>query len=388
MKLHVALFVLTFVPLASGAATPGVTNDTILLGQSAALSGPAARLGESMREGALTYFREINGGGGVHGRKIELISLDDGYEPERTIDNTQKLINGRIVFALFGYVGTPTSYAALPLIEASGVPFFGAFTGAQGLREPFSRHVFNIRASYYDETARLVDLVVAQRRKRIAVFYQDDSYGKAGLAGVERAVERHHLGVVALGTVKRNTTDVDAAVEKIAAARPNAVIMISAYRSCAEFIRRAARVMPDVEFLNVSFVGSEALATELGADGNGVVISQVVPFYSDPMYDVAVEFRNALKRQFPQSKPSFNNLEGYIAAKAFVEGLRRAGPDLTRNGLIAALETFRDVDLGRFKLTFTPTDHNGSQLVLLTMIVGFDGTFMLFSSATAAPARK
>lgn len=333
---------------------PGVTNDTIILGQSAAFSGPAAKLGGSMREGAMIYFETINKLGGVHGRKIKLVSLDDGYEPDRAVINTKQLINENKVFALFGYVGTPTSYAVLPLITEAKIPFFAPFTGAQGLREPFNRYVFNIRASYFDETEQLVNWLVYKNKKKIAVFYQDDAYGQAGLAGVNRAMDRRHLKIIATGTVKRNTIEVEDAVRAISRVNPDAVIMISAYKSCAEFIKQSYRVNRDTQFLNVSFVGSEALATELGDIGNGVIISQVVPYYADPGYAVAVEFKLELQKQYPGRRASFNNLEGYIAAKAFVEGLERAGRDLTRENFIDALETFDHVDLGSFYVSFSP----------------------------------
>jgi ABC-type branched-subunit amino acid transport system substrate-binding protein len=376
--------------ITSAATSVGVTDTTIVIGQSAAFSGPAAKLGESMREGGLAYFDEVNRQGGVHGRKIELISLDDGYEPDRAIANTQKLIGEHKVFALFGYVGTPTSYAVIPIITNARIPFFGPFTGAEGLRNPVNKYIFNVRASYYDETEQLVDwLVSSQRKTRIAIFYQDDAYGKAGLDGVMRAMNKRKLKLVASGTVTRNTVDVDDAVKTIKNANPDAVIMISAYKSCAAFIKQANVSGHQTWFLNVSFVGSEALASELGTDGHGVIISQVVPYPNDPSFSVAMEFSRLLKRYSPNSKASFNNLEGYIAAKAFVEGLRRAGKDLTREKFIAALESFREVDVGKFHVTFTPENHSGSNLVTLTVITGSSGSFMPFwYGSTARTAGK
>ena len=362
-------------------ASPGVTNNAIVLGQSAVFSGPSAKLGAAMREGAMSYFDDINADGGIYGRRIRLESLDDGYEPDRAKANTEHLIKDEKVFALFGYVGTPTSYAVLPMVTAAKVPFFAPFTGAQGLREPFNRYVFNIRASYFNETEQLVNWLTLSYKKRIAVLYQDDAYGKAGLDGVNRAMSRRGLQIVSTGTVQRNTVEVADAVRTIHAGHPQAVIMISAYKSCAAFIKAYQVRWPtdDPTYLNVSFVGSEALAHELGADGDGVIISQVVPYYLDPYYAVATEFRQSLARHFPDSRPSFNNLEGYMAARTFVEGLRRAGPDLTRDNFIAALETLRNYDLGNFSVTFTPNNHNGSNLVLLTIIVGKE-TFVPFAA--------
>ncbi|HYA36766.1 MAG TPA: ABC transporter substrate-binding protein [Candidatus Methylomirabilis sp.] len=370
-----------FLSSTAAALTPGVTNNAIVLGQSAVFSGPSAKLGAAMREGALSYFDDVNADGGINGRKVKLESLDDGYEPDRAKANTERLIRDDKVFALFGYVGTPTSYAVLPMVTAARVPFFAPFTGAQGLREPFNRYVFNIRASYFDETEQLVNWLNLNYKKRIAVFYQDDAYGKAGLDGVTRAMSRRGLQIVSTGTVQRNTVEVADAVRTIHTGRPQAVILISAYTSCAAFIKAYHARWPadDPSYLNVSFVGSEALAHELGSDGDGVIISQVVPYYLDPYYAVATEFRQSLARHFPDSKPSFNNLEGYMAARTFVEGLRRAGPDLTRDNFIAALETLRNYDLGNFSVTFTPNNHNGSNLVLLTIIVGKE-TFVPFSA--------
>jgi len=357
------------------AAASGVTADKIVIGESAAFSGPAQALGKAMREGALAYFNEVNRNGGVNGRRIELVSLDDGYEPDRAVANTRKLIDEQKVFALFGYVGTPTSYAVMPMVTEAKIPFLGAFTGAERLRNPVNRYIFNIRASYFDETERLVDWEVKDRKARIAVFYQDDAYGKAGLEGVKRAMDRRNLAIVALGTVQRNTVDVPGAVKSIHAAKPDAVIMISAYKSCAAFIKEMQKLGSGADFLNVSFVGSAALAKELGPSGNGVIISQVMPYPYDPTSGAAMELRNLFELHSPDKKSSFNNVEGYVAAKTLVEGLRNAGPELTRARLIAALERFRNVDMGGFPVTFTPTDHSGSKYVGLTIIVG-DGQFI------------
>jgi branched-chain amino acid transport system substrate-binding protein len=358
------------------AATPGVTDTTITFGQSAAFSGPAAKLGESMRDGLQVYFDQINRQGGVHGRRIQLTSLDDGYEPDRAVPNTQQLIEKDQVFALIGYVGTPTSYAVKPIVTEAKIPFIGAFTGAEGLRSPVNKYIFNVRASYYNETERLVDWLVSQRKPKIAVFYQNDSYGKAGLDGVKIAMNKHKLDIVALGTVERNTVDVAQAVKDIASAKPDGIIMISAYKSCAAFIKAMNQSGLRPEYLNVSFVGSEALATELGPDGHGVLISQVVPYPWDPSFSVAMEFTVLVNRFAPNIKPSFNNLEGYLVGKTVVEALNRAGRNLTREKLMAALESIDKVDLGNFPISFSPDNHSGSKYVGLTVIVGSKGSFM------------
>jgi ABC-type branched-subunit amino acid transport system substrate-binding protein len=216
-----AVFVLAIAAAVAQAET-GVTPTTIVIGQSAAFSGPAQALGNDMRAGALAYFQAVNAAGGVNGRKIELRSLDDGYEPDRAAANTKKLIDDG-VFLLFGYVGTPTSNAAKPIFTAARVPFVGPFTGAESLRNPVNRYIFNVRASYFDETEKIVNQLVGQTLDRIAVFYQNDDYGKAGLAGVERAMQKRNLKIVSTGTVERNTVDVAAAVTAIGKSDPQAV---------------------------------------------------------------------------------------------------------------------------------------------------------------------
>ena len=353
------------------AMAQGVTADTILIGQSAALSGPAEQLGKEMKSGAEAYFDVVNKSGGINGRKIKLVSVDDGYEPDKAAANTKKLIEADKVLALFGYVGTPTSNAALPIFTAAKIPFVGAFTGAQSLREPFNRYIFNVRASYFDETEQIVAHLVQQGITKIAVFYQNDAYGKAGLAGVERAMKKRMIEIAETATVERNTTDVSAAVSKLAKSGTSAVIMISAYKSCAAFIRAMKLAGAFQQFWNVSFVGSKALSNELGDEGRGVQISQVVPF---PWSDVNPIVREYQKHIGAPEKYSFTSLEGYIAAKVMVEGLKRAGKNPTRESLVDALAGIGKIDLGGFTVTYTPTNHNGSNYVDLT-IISRAGTF-------------
>ena len=347
------------------AMAQGVTADTILIGQSAALSGPAQELGREMKAGAEAYFKFVNENGGIQGRRIKLISLDDGYEPDRAKANTEKLIKDDKVLALFGYVGTPTSNAALPLFTEGKVPFIGAFTGAQSLREPFNRYIFNVRASYFDETENIVDHLVRQGLKKIAVFYQNDAYGKAGLTGVERAMKARNMQIAATATVERNKVDVAQAVKTIGASGATAVIMISAYTSCAAFIRETKKAGTYPQFWNVSFVGSKALAKELGDDGRGVQISQVVPFPWATGIPLVNEYQ---KRIGGEANYSFTSLEGYIAASVLVRGLRKAGNNLTRESLVDALANLGTVDLGGFTLRYAPDNHNGSSFVDLTII--------------------
>ncbi len=355
-------------------AENGVTADTIVLGQSVALTGPAAALGIEMRAGAKLYFDYVNSKGGVNGRKVQLVTLDDGYEPARAAPNTRKLIEEHKVFALFGYVGTPTSAAVMPIFSEAKVPYFGAFTGAELLRQPFNRYVFNVRASYYDETEKIVEQLVSTGSRNIAVFYQDDAYGQAGLKGVELAMGRRNLKISSTGTVERNTIKVGQAVKAINSAQPDAVVMVGAYKACAEFIRQMKKQGSAAQFYNVSFVGSKALADDLGNEGVGVAISQVMPFPWGAAVPVVREYQSLMQRA-GHKELTFTSIEGFIAAKVFVEGLRRAGRDLTRERLIAALEKMNDVDVGGFYVGFTPTNHSASKFVDLT-IIARDGKFL------------
>lgn len=355
-------------------AEPGITPTTIVIGESAAFSGPAQALGNDMRAGALAYFQAVNAGGGINGRRIELRSLDDGYEPDRAAANTKKLIDEG-VFLLFGYVGTPTSNASKPIFTAARVPFVGAFTGAESLRNPVNRYTFNVRASYFDETEKIVGQLVGQTLNRIAVFYQNDDYGKAGLLGVERAMGRRDLKIVATGTVERNTVDVAGAVAAIGKTDAQAVVMISAYKSVAAFIKAMRAAGHNPQFMNVSFVGSKALAQEAGPAGRGVGITQVVPFPWNIATPVVKEYQQFYTASTKKDDYSFTTLEGFISAKVLVEGLRRAGPDLTREKFITAMESMRDVDVGGFLVSFSPTNHSGSKFVELT-VIGKDERFM------------
>jgi branched-chain amino acid transport system substrate-binding protein len=343
---------------------------SIVLGQSAPFSGPAAQLGEQFKRGAMLFFDRQNAKGGVNGRTIELRSVDDGYEPDRCKANTEKLIKDG-VFALFGYIGTPTSLAALPLATAAQVPFIAPFTGAQALREPFNRFAFHVRASYFDETAEIVKQVTSIGAKRIAVFHQNDSYGKAGLDGVLRALKPLNLEPASLGTVERNTVDVAAAVKSILAGKPDAIVQISAYKSCAAFIREARKGGYGGAFYNVSFVGTKALADELGADARGVIISQVMPYPYSPASPLSGEYLAAGKSaEGDKFEPNYSSIEGFVAAKTLSEALKRMSGAPTAETLIGALESLRELNLGGFFVDFSATKHTASRYVDLTILSG------------------
>jgi len=357
------------------AQAPGVTSRSILLGQSAAFTGPAAQLGIQLNIGTKAYFDHVNAQGGIFGRKIELKTLDDRYEGNLCAENTKKLITEDKVFALVSYVGTPTTVAAMPIFTEAKVPLIGPFTGAEALRNPVNRYIFNVRASYYDETEKIVEQLVSTGNHKIAVFYQDDAYGQAGLKGVQIAMDKRNMKIAALGKVERNTVNVQDAVKTINGAQPDGVVMISAYTSIAEFVRQMKSAGSTTQFHNVSFVGSTALASALKDEGYGVAISQVVPYPWSPSVPIVKEYQEVMNKAGHSADLNFSSLEGYLVAKVTVEGLKRAGKDLTREKLIAALEGMNSVDLGEFMVSFSPSNHSGSRFVDLTMI-GHSGKFI------------
>ncbi len=358
----------------SVAAETGVAEQEIVVGQFAALSGPAAQLGQRLNAGIQAYFKAVNAQGGVNGRTLRLLTRDDGYEPDRAVAAVKGLIEQDQVFALVGSVGTPTGLAAMPVFTAAKVPMVGMFTGAQGLREPFNRYVFHVRASYFDETERIVQHLTTLGIKKIAVFYQNDAYGKAGLEGVTRALAKRQMKPAAAASFERNTVDVAGALNAILAEQPEAVVQIGAYKACAEFIKQARAKGYGGQFFNVSFVGAKALADELGPVGMGVVISQVVPFPYTPSSAVVREYQQRMKEAGDQEY-DFSSMEGFLIGRVFVEGLRRAGRNLTRDSFIAGLETMKDVNLGGFEVSYSAKDHSGSKYTDLT-IIGTGGRFM------------
>jgi ABC-type branched-subunit amino acid transport system substrate-binding protein len=351
-------------------AENGVTDREIVIGQFAAISGPAAQLGLRMQLGMQAYINAVNAQGGVNGRAIRLVTRDDGYEPEKAAAAVKALIHEDKVFA----VGTPTGLAALPILSEEQVPLVGMFTGAQALREPFNRQVFHVRASYYDETERIVQHLTTLGIKKIAVFYQNDAYGKAGLEGVTRALSKRQLKPVSTATVERNTVDVAASMETLVKSEPEAIVQIGAYKACAALIKLARAKGYGGQFFNVSFVGSRALADELGDVGQGVVISQVVPFPFAQGVPIVREYQLRMT-EAGQKDFDFSSLEGYLTARVLVEGIRRAGKNLSRDALISGLESMHDVNLGGFTITYGAKDHQGSNFTDLT-IIGRGGKFI------------
>ena len=361
-------------PLHARAET-GVTSDAILFGQAAALDGPSSALGQGMRQGILAAFAEINAKGGVHGRKLHLVSRDDGYDPDRSVVQTTKLIEEDSIFALIGAVGTPTAIATVPISSARNVPFIGPFTGAEFLRAPELRSVVNIRASYSAEAEAWVKHLTEDLHfTSIAIFYQDDSFGRDGLAGVSRALEKRGMELSAEGTFERNTKFVSSALRIIKRAEPQAVVMIGTYGPCAEFIRLAHKAGFHPTFVNISFVGADALAKELGAAGEGVVVSQVVPFPWDTSLKVVADYQAAQTAFDSTLSPGFVSLEGYLSGRLAAAALELAGPHPTRAGLLQAVHEVGRFDISGSVITVGPKIQDAPPKVFLTVIQK-DGSF-------------
>ena len=369
----------------------GVSDTEIHIGSSLALKGHAGFLGRETMSGAMAYIRSVNESGGVHGRTIKVTAYDDGYDPPRCLANTQKLLIKDNVFALFCYVGTPTTVKILPMVEQAGVPLVGMFTGADALRRPFSRYLFNVRASYYQETGAAVRHMVRDLgMKRIAVFYQYDAYGFDGLTGAELALQEDGLAPGARGSYIRGTMDIREGVDRIVASRAEAVVMIGTSGPSAAFIRACRDRGYDPMFYTVSFVGAEELARLLGSgpDQPLVVMSQVVPPPVGPrtmeLMGAAREYVALLEKYSPGREPNTIGLEGYLNARVLVAGLRRAGRNLTRKAFLNALETMGPIDLGgQSRISFSHIEHQGMDQVYFSRLQ--NGTFVLMDDWSDVP---
>lgn len=353
----------------------GVSADAILFGQAAALEGPSSWLGQRMRHGIVAAFTEINANGGVHGRKLQLVSRDDGYDPDRSVAQTEKLIDDDKVFALIGAVGTPTAIATIPLTRARNIPFIGPFSGAQFLRDVELRNVVNIRASYGAETETLIKHLTEDHGfTRIGIFYQDDSFGRDGLAGVKNALARRGLELAAEGTFERNTRAVSTAWRTIKRAEPEAIVMVGTYGPCAEFIKLAHRSGVHPTFANISFVGATALANELGPEGEGVVVSEVVPFPWDRSIRLVADYQAAQTAFDPTLTPDFVSFEGYISGRLAAAALEKAGPNPTRADLLETINATGRFDISGSLVTVGARAVDTPPKVFLTVIQK-DGTF-------------
>ena len=352
---------------AQAQSAPGVSAGKIVIGQSVPLSGANAELGSDIREGVQAYFKKVNDAGGVHGRKLELISLDDANQVARSGENTAKLVEQQRVFALFGYASATLSRPALPIVAKNKVPFLAPFTGADPMRV-FNPYVYNVRASYADELERIVEHYVTFGLRRFAIVYYDDAVGRENLAAVERPLKKHDLSIVALGALKdRAKPDIAGVLQEVMKGQPEVVILTTLYQATSDFVKAAAKAGFNAQMVSNSFPGATPLAKELASHGAGVAIAQVVPPPTNRSVPVVREYQAAIEKLLGSKDYSFTSLEGYIGAKVLVEGLRRAGPKLTRESFIAALDNL-DYDAGGFQVHFTPTNHNGGNFVEMTVI--------------------
>jgi ABC-type branched-subunit amino acid transport system substrate-binding protein len=364
-KLLAILFSAT---VASGAAAQGVSATQILIGQSAPLTGANAELGKDIRNGALAYFRKVNDAGGVNGRKIELVSLDDANVVAQAEQNTKKLLEEQKVFALFGYASATLSRPALPLVAQHNVPFLAPFTGADPMRV-FDKHVYNVRASYADELEKIVDHFAPLGVKRFSIVYYDDVVGRENLTAVDRALKKRNYTTVSVAALKdRAKPDIATGLKEVAKGEPDVVILTTLYKASADFIKLARQAGVSAQMISNSFPGASPLAKELGDEGNGVVVATVVPPFAKATLPIVAEYRAAMDKQFGDKAYSFTSLESYISAKVAAEAMRRAGPKLTRESFMKALDGMADYDVGGYNVGFSPTNHNGSSYVELTVI--------------------
>ena len=357
----------------------GVTGKEITIGMSTVLTGPSDYLGISFRNGAMAYFKRINKLGGVNGRKIKLIAYDDGYEPGRCIENTYKLINEDQVFCLFGNVGTPTTMAIKPIVIEKQIPLVAPFTGAEPLRHPLVKEIFHYRASYYDEVEKFIKGVVDELgMTKISCFYQDDPYGYTVLEGLINSLTKRKLKLHSRGTYQRNTSNIQVGLDEILPTKPEAIVMVGTYGSCAKFIIEGKKQNLNPIYMNVSFVGAHKLLDILNeaGQGEGEIITQVVP-PEFSMLPGVVEARQDLENYSSGTELNHVSLEGYLAAKVLVEGLTRSGKNLTRSNFITQMELIKDLDLGiDHQVSFSATDHQGSNKVYPAIIK--DGEYNYF----------
>jgi len=341
-------------------------KDKILIGQSGEFSGEATAKENTL--GATAYFNYVNKLGGVHGRKIELISLDDARDKQRTVSNTKKLITEDHVLALFGYRSTPTVEAVAPLTKEFEVPLIAPFTGAESLRKPFNPWMFHVRASYRAEGAKIIQLLTSLGIKKIAIFHQTDTFGKDGLAGYQDALKEKNIEPSVIASYDRKTLDISAAVKATLANEPQAVVMACTPKACANFVKEIRSAGQHPQFMTLSNTNSDEFIKALGEDGRGVGIAQVMPYPWNTGTAVVREFQKVLKESNQNVPLSYATLEGFVAAKLLTEGLRRTGPNPTRAKLMNALSGLKNYDLGGIVVDYSPTDRTGTQFVELTVL--------------------
>jgi ABC-type branched-subunit amino acid transport system substrate-binding protein len=364
---------------AAGAAPWGLAQrgEAIRLGQTVALTGPLGDIGTAMHRGSKVCFDAVNAQGGVHGRPIELVVRDDGYDVKRALDNVDGFLNDGSTFALFGCMGTPIVEGMLPLIRHTDVPCFSPLTGASSARPADMRNVLNVRASYPQEAERLVEHLATIELKRIAIAYQSNSFGKEVLQAAEAAMRRHRVANVAAAAIQNDASDAAAAAKTIAAARPDAVLLGLAGKPTVGFVKAIRAQTRGLPLYALSVMGSAATLKALGDEGMGIAVSQVVPMPDSPVVPVVRDFAAAwrAKPEATAIEPSHLALEGYINARVFVEALRRAGRNPTRKGFLDATWSMKRLDIGGFEVSFEQPGRNASRFIELTM-VGRNGRFV------------
>lgn len=358
---------------AAQASEPGISPRAILIGQSAPFSSASSGIAKRFRQGAHDALNEVNAHGGVHGRQIVMIYRDDAYEPEKARNNTETFLKKDNVFALFGYWGTATTQAALPLIAKANTPLIAPTTGAQLLRKPFNKLIFNVRASYHEEMEVLVKHLARFGKDAIAIVYQNDSFGLDALEGARAALQRLGLKPIITVPVDRNSSDTDEAVRQLALSKPKGVLILTAYPPIPSLIRKLRERGSTAQIMTHSNSNAQNLPRELR---HSIGVSQIVPYPWNARIDLIRDYQSAIRSQEKQPTYDFASLEGYIAARVLIQALDKAGPNPTRAGLIKSLESMREIDLGDYKLKFSDNNHNGSDFVQLTFLMGEKGSFI------------
>lgn len=367
--LRINLCVLGFVLVLGGGH---VQAADIVIGQAAPLSGTLASTGKEMVLGAKIYFDSVNAQGGIGGRRIQHVVKDDGYKTEETVRLTRELIEKDKAVGLIGYAGTGNIAELLKqgVLAARNVPLVAPYTGGEPLRKPFNPYIFHIRAGYADEAERMIEQFTGVGLNRVAVFYQNDAFGQAGLAGVEAALARRNLKLAASGSYEKGSEDVAKAVASISQGAPQAIVMIAVMRPAAAFVREYRRQDGAAQIFSISVINGPDLFTLAGGNvARGIGITQVVPSPVRGTQKVVVEYREALRKYAPQAQPSYTSFEEYLGAKVLVEGLKRIKGEATPEALLKALETV-DTDLGGFKVRFAPNNRIGSSFVDVTLLRG------------------
>ena len=370
MSLHVlrrcaAVLSFAILPAAAGAAT-------LVVGQVAPYSGPLAPTGSHVGAGAQLYFDRINAAGGIHGAKIRLVTRDDGYKVPETVKLTRELIREAAPVALVGMVGTGNVEALVKegVLADADIPVVGIRSGALSLVSPVVPQLFHTRASYAAEVEKIVQQLDTTGIKRVAVLYQDDPLGLDGLAGAEKSLRQHNLQLLVKAPYEKNTTKVESAVKAITAARPQAVIMVSNTAASAEFVKQSRAAGNDAQLLTLSITDGPQLVKRIGKEtAHGLSIVQVVPDPASRSLAVTRDLQDDYRKFAPKGiEINHTLLEGYLAGKVLVEGLKRAGANPTRKKLREALEAMRDYDAGGLLIRFSPSSHSGSEFLDITIL--------------------